>query len=335
MTRNGDNLERHIPKPVAEEAGLWDARLRAPDCSEADRARFAQWREADPSHRAAFERLQTMFAGLRSELSRADLRSLRDAALVTSGRRRRKLRIAAAASVAALAVAATLWTSLPDGLRVLKPAHSYVTGFGQRSTVTLQDGSSVELNAKTRIEVKFDSARRSVELLEGQALFRVARHAQRPFIVRAADREIVALGTAFDVRLDKRSVTVTLIEGKVSVDRAAFPAPAQKKLLMPGQQLLASFASGDAVRPIDVAKVTGWREGRVFLEDLTLQEAIAEMNRYSPVQIAVSDPALAQLRVNGMFRTSEQEAFVAALEDYFPLDAQRRSDTEIVLTPRK
>jgi len=73
----------------------------------------------------------------------------------------------------------------------------------------------------------------------------------------------------------------------------------------------------------------------VFLEDLPLADAIAEMNRYSAIQITLDDSALAQLRVNGMFRAGEQEAFVAALQDYFPISVKRRGDTEIILGPAK
>ena len=88
------------------------------------------------------------------------------------------------------------------------------------------------------------------------------------------------------------------------------------------------------VRDIDVAKVTGWRDGRVFLEDRSLEDAVQEMNKHSVVQIHVSDESLAHIRVDSMFRAGEQEAFVTALEAYFPISAQKRGDHEIVLSPR-
>jgi len=98
----------------------------------------------------------------------------------------------------------------------------------------------------------------------------------------------------------------------------------------------AEAQSGDnTVRDIDVAKATSWRTGRIFLDDLSLADAISEMNRYSPVQITVDDPRLAQLHVNGMFRAGEQDAFVNALEQYFPISAERRGDHSIILTARR
>lgn len=368
-------MESRISDQVAEEAGYWDARLRSPDCTSADRARFAEWRDASPAHRVAFERLQTVLTGLRRNIARAEVRALRDEALraqVSGSPGKRSFAVAAAAAIGTLTVAAALWTNLPDRLQRAPWSESlamtgswlgferqeiYATGIGQRSISTLQDGSSVELDAGTRVKVVLSQRARNVELIYGQAIFHVAHDAQRPFVVRAADREITALGTQFDVRLDGSSVRVTLIEGKVKVSGE----PSQREAyLVPGQQLIArlpgarekvggnavvggrSGASdvgsldGDAqVRTVDVGKVTGWRDGRIFLEDLSLADAVAEMNRHSPVQISIADPQIAGLRVNGMFRAGEPRAFVDALEEYFPIAAQDYGDTRIVLTQRR
>ena len=366
-------MESRISDQVAEEAGQWDARVRSPDCASADRTRFAEWRDASPEHREAFERLQTVLTTLRRNLVRAEVRAIRDESLrAEKSSSPSKRTFAAAAAIATLTVATALWTTLPDRFQRAPLRESlamtesllgwqrsdiYETDVGQRSISTLQDGSSVELDARTRVKVVLSERARNVELVYGQALFHVAHDAKRPFIVRAADREITALGTQFDVRLDGTSVRVTLIEGKVKVSGE----PSQNAAyLMPGQQLIAripgshgkmvgNFAThssgsqrdftasdGDAlVRDVDIGKVTGWRDGRIFLEDLSLAEAVAEMNRHSPVQISVADPEIASLRVNGMFRAGEPQAFVAALEQYFPIVARHYGDTQIELTRRR
>jgi transmembrane sensor len=350
-----------IPDPIADEAGYWDARLRSPSCNDSDRARFAEWRDADPRHRAAFERLQTLCLALRQNRSRADVRALRDAALSAQERPSRRPVVLVAAMLAMVAVGMTLWANFSGGTRGesvagLAEVGVYETATGQRSTSTLQDGSVVDLNARTRIKVSFTDQARTVELIYGQAMFHIAHNAQRPFTVRAGDREITAIGTQFDVRLDAESVSVTLIEGKVQVledtptasgvRRSGTPQSGDRRgsgmplYLTPGQQYVARLSDAEAptdelVRTVDVSKVTGWHEGHVFLDDLSLTDAVAEMNRHSPVQITVSDPRLARLRVNGMFRAGEQEAFVSALEQYFPIAAHTQGDTEIILSSRR
>src|SRR5579871_6044357 len=159
-----------LPDPIADEAGYWDARLRSPNCTDSDRARFAEWRDADPRNRAAFERLQTLFMTLRHNRSRPDVRALRDAALSAPERPSHRPAVLVAAMLAVLAVGATAWITVPDGGRaawIARPGEVgvYETGTGQRSTSTLQDGSVVDLNARTRIRVTFTDHARTVELI--------------------------------------------------------------------------------------------------------------------------------------------------------------------------
>jgi transmembrane sensor len=353
----GTDEKPTIPPTVADAAGAWDARLRAPNCTDEDRARFAEWRDAHPSHRQTFERLQTLVATLRQDRSRADLRALRDEALRAGQHRRRRVWFASAAAVtAAFALGALVWNG-PDWLREpveamvtrLSGARIYSTDTGQRSTFVLDDGSSIELNARSRIEVRYSDYRRDVVLVEGQALFNVTKDLQRPFIVHAGDRQVLAIGTRFDIRLDSKSVQVTLLEGKVRVaENAAMWKRGKEIELTPGEQLMSNLraassqpamarsagVAADVVRDIDVAKVTGWREGRIYFDDLPLEEAVREMNRHSTVHIHISSPELADLRINGMFKAGDQEIFVSALQEYFQISAQRRSAREIVLTKR-
>lgn len=335
---------------LARTAGRWDARLRSPRCTDEDRRSFAAWRDADPSHQAAFERLQAIIAGLRLERSRADLRAIRDSALGTVRKRRVRRNSGMAAAVAGMVLAAT-WLLFAGGG---PGGQVYSTGAGQRSTVELQDGSVLELSSATRVEVAFSEARRSVTLRAGQAIFKVARQHARPFVVHAGDREIVALGTMFDVRLERSALRVTLLEGKVTVNRdgtddarGASDAQSDAVVLQPGQQAVVTQPSqSDAILPssaeahvhvraIDVVKVTAWLDGRVFLEDMPLTDAVTEMNRHSATQILITDPQLSKLRVNGMFIAGEQHAFAAALAEYFPIAMERRGEREILLRPRR
>ncbi len=359
---------------IAEAASRWDARLRAPTCSAADRAAFAAWRDADPAHRHAFERLQGLLSTLRTGRDQLALREMRDGALALAKRRdQRRMRLAWAAGMAAATLAGA-WLALPQAWRdnarewASHPAEmlsrpglqQYYTGIGQRSTITLADGSVLELNAMTRLEVAFEPSRREVRLHQGQAIFRVARQPHRPFVVQAGGREIVAVGTAFDVRVDEALLKVTLIEGKVGVlDTAAAataapsppPDPSHRQapgaaqgnqvFLTAGEQFVANLKklpladrSTPGVRTVDVDKIIGWREGQLFFEDMSLTDAVAEMNKYSAVRIELADPALARLRVNGMFRTGQQHAFARAVEDYFHVVAITEGEQRILLRSR-
>src|SRR5262249_53719521 len=154
-----------------------------------------------------------------------------------------------------------------------------------------------------------------VHLLRGQAYFEVAKDHDRPFVVEAQNRRFVAVGTAFDVRLDGAQVKVTMVEGTVRVEsvadthagsadiqRPASPPMAHTtNLITAGQQLVADSTLNDQVSRTDPERSTSWRRGQIIFDDTRLADAVAEINRYSEAKIELADPALADLRLSGAF----------------------------------
>ena len=254
MTGAGKPLD--TPPPLAEAAASWDRRLRSADCSEADRKAFEAWCALDPAHATAFDDLQLGIRSLKDAYAdNPRLRAMRDNA--------RALRptlepwkVAAGLAVVLLGGGAmTGWlTSRPAAppttphLEASRDTVSvYQTAVGERTTVVLSDGSKVTLNTRSKLVVGYTPGRRDVSLVSGQALFEVAKNANRPFVVTAGSRKVTAVGTAFDVKVDSRTVDVTLIEGKVRVDPSR-PSLIQKihtdvRRLVPGEQLVASNTS--------------------------------------------------------------------------------------------
>ena len=330
-----------------EAAAFWDSRLRSPLCTEEDRAAVADWREREPAHAAAFERLQAGIGALHDAFNAsAELRAMHDRAMEIRPAPRYGRMAASVAVVLALG-AGGYWASTArppapadSGLQVASGQGSYhPTGVGELSTVTLADGSKVTLNTRSRLEVNYTADRRGVTLISGQALFEVAKNAERPFVVTAGPRQVTALGTAFDIRLDGQKVQVTMVEGRVKVEPVR-PTLLQKvaapqRELVAGEQLVATLESvRSSVRVADAATTTSWREGRVVFADTPLPQAVAEMNRYSATPILIGDEALSQFNVNGMFLTGQPMSFVGAVTAYFPVEARSRPDGATVLVPR-
>lgn len=331
-----------------EAAAFWDSRLRSPLCTEDDRAAFSAWRDADPAHAEAFDALQAGIGALHEAFNAsAELRAMSDRALELKPRPRYGAIAAGLAAALVLGAggwwAATVPAPAPAGASGLQVASGqgsfFQTGVGERSTVTLADGSKVTLNTRSRVEVSYTPERRGITLISGQALFEVAKNKDRPFVVTAGPRLVTALGTAFDIRLDGQQVQVTMVEGKVKVEPTR-PTLLQKvaatsRDLVAGQQLVATVDSlGSTVQRADAAKATSWRDGKVVFADTPLPEAVAEMNRYLPEPILVGDPALARHRVNGMFLTGQPMSFVGAVTAYFPVEARADANGATVLVPR-
>ena len=103
------------------------------------------------------------------------------------------------------------------GIWIYGQRNTYSTAIGEQRSIVLNDGSTIELNSRSRVRVRFSDAERDVDLMEGQALFRVAKNSIRPFIVSADGTHVRAVGTQFDVYRRTSSTVVTVVEGKVAV----------------------------------------------------------------------------------------------------------------------
>jgi transmembrane sensor len=214
----------------------------------------------------------------------------------------------------------------------------YSTGKGQHRTLALDDGSAVTLDTATTVQVAFGANRRSVALLQGQAFFHVAKDKARPFVVEVGDRRVTAVGTAFDVRVDRGRVRVALIEGRVNVDPlkpkglARWVPSLARETLDAGQELVTSADGTMSVSVTDVERMVQWQQDQLIFRDDTVEGAVAELNRYSNQPIVIGDPRVAALRVSGVFRSDRQENFLAALAAYYPIGISRNPAGAIVLT---
>jgi transmembrane sensor len=167
-------------------------------------------------------------------------------------------------------------------------------------------------------------------------MFEVAPHPQWPFVVTVGDRKIKALGTSFVVRDEPRRVSVILMEGRVAVSDSSASQeqrarPAAPVTLAPGQRLTLDEGSPARIDEPPIERVTAWRRGQLDLEEIPLADAVAEMNRYSPVKLVVENPAAAALRINGVFRAGDAAGFAAALTRSYGLRTERRGK-QLVLT---
>ncbi len=337
-------------------AAAWHERMDDPQTEPEVWAEFETWLAADPRHQAAYEAIDRMWSQMKGasvdprvlELRREALSAAAPASAGPGGWRR-----AIAATVVMGIIAGTAFLAIP-ALRDLAPDPgdpvsrqdedgAFRTAVGERSTVALPDGSSVVLNTDSRIDVAFTPGQRRVRLARGQAWFQIEKDPARPFVVEAAGQRITALGTAFDVRLGEQlqSVRVTLAEGRVTVESVTSPlaqlatsrsAPTE---LAPGETYIVSPSAPAVKHRADLAKIGSWREGQIVFDDDTLDSAIAEINRYSTAQIILADPALAALRVSGVFKAGHSQSFVETVTGHYPIRVAEHTDRRIVFVGKE
>ena len=320
------------------EAAYWAVRLDSKDSGPADRAAFEAWRNAEDDNANAYDRVQRGLASVDRHSASPELTALGHQALAETATAR--WRWSAAAAVL-LAVGAAILAIIPrdeadrrdPGAEAPAGPLVFDTAVGERSTVALSDESIVTLNTNSLLHAHFarDSNVRRVILVRGQAHFDVEPD-PRPFEVIAENRRIVALGTAFDVRIDPTfGVQVTLLEGRVSVDEIesstnADLAPersSRRTELQPGEQFRSGSAAPAKVTPGDMERATSWREGRLVFRNDTLASAVQEINRYSFDKLYIDEHAeLHDVRISGVFSTGSTRTFVKAVQTVHPIEAR-------------
>jgi transmembrane sensor len=322
-----------------EVAAYWHGLFEDHEPEVKDRERFEVWLAADSRNRMAYESVERSWAGMANVGVDARILIMRREALAAPQNTRARWFPATGIAASILAGAVLVGIAIRHGSLSTDPnSGAFTTQVGQRSTITLADGSTVVLNTASHIQVAFDAQVRRVKLLAGQAWFEVAKNQPRPFVVEAGHRKVTAHGTAFDVRLENHDqVQVTLIEGRVSVEGltgsgAGLIRPTEHEDLLPGDQLILTAAGAATKRKTDVVRATSWRQGQIIFDDDTLATAVAEVNRYSVRKIILADPRLASLRMSGVFTAGHSESFVETVTGNFPIKVTADSDGRLLLT---
>ena len=319
-------------------AADWFAQSRSGASDPASEQYWLQWIE-DDSHQQSYENCELAWelsAELRHSPTLAALLAGTDS-LVAQRRaggsaaarptwRRPLWQLGLAASAIAVGTFAWLFLSRPT-------TAEYSTAVGEQRTVVLADGSSVVLNTDSLMRVELSRDLRHIDLIRGEALFNVSHDPSRPFAVHALQGVTTAVGTQFDVEIIHDGAAVSVLEGTVTVGGSGTAASTPAVAVSAGSGV--GYTQAGAVsdlRPAEVNRIQGWRTQRMVFNDIPLETALAEYNRYTHTPIVLSNPALGSRHINGVFHIGDEAAFLSAMEQGLHLKATR-SDAQTVLQP--
>ena len=354
-----------LNEQIYQEACEWFVEFRSGDLDDSDRRQFDLWARKSPEHLAAYLEI----AAIWSEGSALDSDRKRDAetliaqsavdvtnvvplserprsdvspaAVAKSDRQSHRWyfsppRVLLAASIAAVSVIAGL---LIGYQRLQAPI--YTTTFGEERSITLEDGSVIDINSHSKIRIRYTADERNVDLLEGQALFHVAKNPARPFFVSSATTQVRAVGTEFDVYQKLGGTVVTVVEGRVAVlsrsdtgagevaDPHAAVAPrggtsdARKPqvggnppiFLSAGEQVLVTPRTMQKADHPNIAIATAWTQRQLEFESASLSDVAEEFNRYNQRQLVIEDPTLYDFHISGVFSSSDPASLVRFLRE--------------------
>lgn len=329
--RFGDRHEREADfvhdDPIVDAALGWFTRLQAGGMDASLRARFEDWLKQDSRHEQEFRALKDIWGSNAFEQAVAGLDTF-DAAAKTQagGDRRRHWPIKAIAVAASILVAAGAW-QVPS--MVLTWQADYITAPGEQSVVALADGSRMILNTDTAVAVDFESGRRSVRLLKGEAFFDVLHDAGHPFQVAGEYGEVEVKGTAFSVRTDEAETAVVLERGRVDV--TCLCSAGGEAQLQPGQTVTASATALSQIVNVDAGRALAWRDGRVSFDAMPLGKVVAELGRYYRGRVFVVSSRAERLVVSGNYRLDNIEGAFRSLADVAGIKMTRIPGGVIIL----
>ncbi len=310
---------------ITQAAAQWCMRLHEPDCSEAERLAFQQWHDADPLHAFEYEAMREIWE-VADQLPSSTLAPA--ASLRSPCRTWQHYGAAAAIALCALPLAAySGWEMgwLPSSYE------RFEAGDSLRS-VTLADGSQVELNLGSSLVYSNYKDQRRVTLKKGEAFFKVSHDSSHPFVVKAANGQVKVTGTQFNVWLYEDQVRVTLLQGSVLVSSNT-ALPGEGFRLEPGMQ--ARYKGGDYEPQISQTyshdSSLAWRNGKLVLDNLSLNDALPLINRYLDTPAQVADSNTGKMRVGGIYNTREIKSLLTSLPKVLPVYLTRNRDGNPVI----
>lgn len=303
---------------VNEKARYWRVKLTSGHVTDADRVLFGQWQADDPRHRQAFAYI-TALDEVAGECAVVVARE-------EAGPKKRPV-VAALAAIAALLL---VFIGVNSYFQAPQDRGVYSTEIGEMKEVVLRDGSTVHLSGQTRIAVAYSEETRYLRLLQGRAVFSVEPAPTRPFIVEINGTKVRAVGTEFDIHKYPDGVSVSVIEGIVSVTRAENPDPV---VIEKGQQL--AYSKREVQGKIfegPPERFATWQKGFLEFNLSTLDTVVADVNRYAQGRIIIEDDALRDLPVTAVFVVGDFEEVADLLEQILPVRARKEGPGRIILT---
>lgn len=343
------------------DAAAWLAKRDSGRWNEVDERAFAAWQEQSTAHRIEVIRIQTSW--LRADRLQALGAGIRRGEIPKpgswqlspffgprfSGNDKRTQHTATAAfEVPAFArrifksrafIASLLLALCGAGIGYFacREPNTYRSAIGETRVVSLPDSSTMTLNTNTAVQVNLTATERRIDLFSGEVFFEVAKDPERPFVVNAAGKRIVAVGTRFSVFRGPLDTRVVVTEGQVNVAELRDDHTVGPETPLPAGSIARAGAAGIIVKHSTVAEAetyTTWLNGYIALRDTELATAVAEFNRYNRKQLVIADPDIAAMRIGGNLRATNIDAFVRVLEEGFAVRAEDQGN-RIVLTGKR
>ena len=345
---------------ITEQAVEWWLTLRSGELSASSRQEFERWAARSPERIAAYLRTalvmkatlspsvrwpQTTPQGLIDEAKRSlreGVQVLREGSAASKLNSQRNRAGTRRWMVSATATATALFAAIGVAWFVSASSQEFSTGFGERRSIVLSDGSQVSLNSESRIRVDLHKRLRQVSLEAGEALFRVAQDPSRPFEVDTGDVLVRDVGTEFNVERRPGGTTITVVTGRVAVtegsgantgnDGSGAEHPATVFLGAADRLVIEGPTWSTPQHDVNVRAAVSWTRNEVIFEHTPLSEAAHEFNRYNRGHIEIEGIGLQRREISGVFQADNPQSFLTFLSRVPGVKIRDRPDGTHVVT---
>ncbi|MEM9989098.1 MAG: FecR domain-containing protein [Pseudomonadota bacterium] len=339
MTQN-----KVIPLPnadqIEEEASIWVTRIAEGNMSVEDAEALHKWLNQSAKHAETFETLAQFWGGLDFVQGLNDYahsvtaeKSFHEEKKAYQQQQLRTFSVVALAACLCLTIGATIFyriSNMPksyDGI--------YETAIGVQQQIDLPDGTQITLNTDSRINVNYTKDKRVIRLTRGEAYFDVAPNPERTFSVVTDVGVVTALGTEFSVRLSSELLDVVVTEGRVALTQETITAlsPPPIAQLDAGQATVFNRAknSVSTIAAVEIEEAVDWRDGELFFNGETLEQVIAELQRYTEINIEIADDSLKQQQIVAYYKVGNLDRMFDALNVMSSIEIEKISDDHIRL----
>ncbi len=217
----------------------------------------------------------------------------------------------------------------------------YRTGYGEQHTIQLPDGSTVQLNADSKLSLNKswdDDSQREV-WLEGEAYFSVEKKpaTQAKFVVHAQELNVEVLGTQFNVNTKEEATQVVLDEGKIKLSKTdETGAETETVTMLPGEMASVSSQTRRITKQqVNTQLYSTWKEGYLTYEEAKLSEVLDDVHRTFGYTIVVEDSLLLDETISGALSAKDLDALLLVLEDVIPKISFIQKNQQLIISKKE
>ncbi|NMZ06631.1 FecR family protein [Pseudomonas proteolytica] len=306
------------PDDVLDQAVGWLVRIESNGATPEVLEACQRWRQANALHETVWQALQKSDATFQSLAALPGTVAL-DTLERLNGNHHSRRQALKLLGVGLLACGVTGW-SLRESTLVPWGA-DYATGVGERRQFLLSDGTRLQLNTASTVDVQLGAQRRLITLRRGEIFIDTGKDSAEPggrrsFWVSTRHAQLQAIGTAFAVRDEQQGTRLRVEDGVVVIQGAGEPV-----LVAAGEEYLID-ANGSHRVQVSTLNASAWTRGQLVAKRMHLGDLSAELARYRHGWLHC-DPAIAQLEVSGVFQLDDIDRALSALSDSLPVRIER------------